>query len=148
MSRLHNSHFVRSIHKALNRRTANNIKKNVVKQGKRRAISRALRPKKEKEAIATWRLSLNRILCVLEVRSMDSVTVAEALTPPFRLNLDPANLQLFLALIMTARMSTPLLLAFIPVLQMSKPSPSLLPVTFQALTRSPRFQLKSRIPMP
>ena len=72
MSRFRDSRSVRPIHKALNRRTANNIKKNIVKQGKRRAISRILRPKKEKEAIATWRLSLNRILCALEVRSVDS----------------------------------------------------------------------------
>ena len=48
------------------------IKRNIAKQGKRHTISRTFWPKKEKEAIATWRLSLNRILCVLNVRSVSS----------------------------------------------------------------------------
>ena len=66
------SRSVRSIHKYPNHRTVEKIKKNIVKQGKRRAIPWAFRPKKGKEAITGWRLSLNQILCVLEVRFVRS----------------------------------------------------------------------------
>jgi len=72
VSRFRNSRSERFLYKVSNRSTADEIKKNIVKQGKRRAISKVLRPNKEKQAIAGWRLSLNRILCVLDVRSVHS----------------------------------------------------------------------------
>ena len=49
------------------------IQKNVVKQSKRNPVSRLFHAKSDKETIATWRLELNRILHVFNVRSIASV---------------------------------------------------------------------------
>ena len=53
----------------LNRRAVAEIQRNIVKRGKRNAVSRLFHAKDDKEAIATWRLDLNRILHVFNVRS-------------------------------------------------------------------------------
>ena len=45
----------------------------IVKQGKRNAVSRHLHARNDKDKIAGWRLDLNRILHVFNVRSAVSV---------------------------------------------------------------------------
>ena len=62
-----------SLTRCLDRRTVAKIQKNVVKQGKRSAISRFLYAKIDKDAIVTWRQDLNRILHIFNVRSIDRV---------------------------------------------------------------------------
>ena len=49
------------------------IQRKIAKQGKRHAISRFVHAKSDKEAIAGWRMDLNRILHVFNVRSNVSV---------------------------------------------------------------------------
>ena len=50
------------------------IQKNIVdRRGKRNAVSRAFHAKNDKETIATWRLDLNRILHVFDVRSVTAI---------------------------------------------------------------------------
>ena len=44
-----------------------------MERGKRNAIARLFHAKNDKETIATWRLDLNRILHVFNVRSIASV---------------------------------------------------------------------------
>ena len=44
------------------------IQRKVIKQGKRNAVSRLFHAKNDKEVIATWRLDLNRILHIFNVR--------------------------------------------------------------------------------
>ena len=44
------------------------IQKRITKQGKRNVVFRHLHAKNDKERIATWRLDLNRILHVFNVR--------------------------------------------------------------------------------
>ena len=46
------------------------IQGNIVKRGKRNTMSRHFHAKNDKEAIATWRLDLNRILHVFNVRPL------------------------------------------------------------------------------
>lgn len=55
---------------ALHRRTVAGIQRKVIKQSKRNTVSRLLRAKDDKDAIADWRLDLNRILHVFNVRSI------------------------------------------------------------------------------
>ena len=43
---------------------------NITKQGKRNVISRHLRAKSDKEKTAAWRLDLDKMLQVLNVRSV------------------------------------------------------------------------------
>jgi len=57
------------------------IQRNIIKQGKRNAISRHLHAKNDKERIAGWRLDLNRILQVFNVCSRSIVSVLRLLTP-------------------------------------------------------------------
>ena len=52
------------------RRIVAEIRGKVIKQGKRNAISQPTRSKNDEEAIATWRLGLNRILHIFNVRSV------------------------------------------------------------------------------
>ena len=54
-------------------RTADEIQRNIIRQGKRNAISRRYRAKDDKEAVAAWRLDFDRILRVFDVRSIISV---------------------------------------------------------------------------
>ena len=49
------------------------IQRNVIKQGKRNVISRHLNARNDKDKIAGWKLDLNRILHVFNVRSVISV---------------------------------------------------------------------------
>ena len=65
-------HVVWSADWVSNCRTVNEINKRIAKRGKRHAISRFLRPNKDKEMIVTWRLNLNRIICTLNARPMIS----------------------------------------------------------------------------
>ena len=60
-------------HLVLNRRTADEIQRNIVKWDKRNTISRHFHSKDDKKAIAAWRLDLDRILHVFNVRSVTSV---------------------------------------------------------------------------
>ena len=53
---------------ALHRRTVAEIQRKVIKQSGRNPVSRLLHAKNDKEAIAAWRLDLNRILHVFNVR--------------------------------------------------------------------------------
>jgi hypothetical protein len=55
---------------ALDRRTVAEIQKKVMKQSERNAVSRLLHAKNDKETIASWKLELNRILQVFNVRSV------------------------------------------------------------------------------
>ena len=59
----------RSIHRHLDRRAVAGIQRNIIKQGKRNAISRHFHAQNDQEMIAGWRLDLNRILQVFNVRS-------------------------------------------------------------------------------
>jgi hypothetical protein len=59
-------------HRAFYRRTVAEVERNVVKLGKRNAASRLFHSKNDKEKIAAWRLDLNRILHVFNVRSITS----------------------------------------------------------------------------
>ena len=49
------------------------IQRNVIKQGKRNVISRHLHARNDKDKIGGWKLDLNRILHVFNVRSVVSV---------------------------------------------------------------------------
>jgi len=46
------------------------IERNIIKQGKRNVISRHLRAEADKEKVAAWRLDLDKILQVFNVRSV------------------------------------------------------------------------------
>ena len=46
------------------------IERGVIKQGKRNVISQHLRAKADKEKIAAWRLDLDKVLQVFDVRSV------------------------------------------------------------------------------
>ena len=56
------------------------IQGNIAKRDKRNAVSRRLHKKEDDEAIASWRLDLNRVLRVLKVRSIAFASLL--LTPP------------------------------------------------------------------
>ena len=55
------------------RRAVAEIQKNIAKRGQRSGVSRMFHAKNDKETIATWRMDLNRILQVFNVRSVTSV---------------------------------------------------------------------------
>ena len=63
----------RHTHRDHNRRAVAEIQKSIIKRGRRNAISRHFHAKNDKEMIAGWRLDLNRILHVFNVRSAASV---------------------------------------------------------------------------
>jgi hypothetical protein len=56
-----------------NYRTLAKIQGNVVKRGKRHAVSRFFHAKSDQDAITTWRRDLNRILHIFNVRSVSSI---------------------------------------------------------------------------
>lgn len=56
--------------RGLNRRTVAEIQRKIVKRGKRSMIARLFHARNDKEMIAAWRLNLNRILHVFNVRSV------------------------------------------------------------------------------
>ena len=70
------------------------IQRNIVKRGGRSAASRLFRAKDDKEAIATWRLDLNRILHVFNVRS--TVYVRQLLILYSRPNLHISHISILL----------------------------------------------------
>jgi hypothetical protein len=55
---------------AIDRRTVAEIRRKIIKQGKRNAVSRLVHAKNDKDTITTWRSDLNRILLVFNVRSV------------------------------------------------------------------------------
>ena len=61
------------------------IQKNIVKRDKRNGVSRMFHAKNDKETIATWRLDLNRILHVFNVRFVTATR--PPLTVPFQTEL-------------------------------------------------------------
>lgn len=73
MSYSGNAQFEYFVDGAINRRTVAEIQRKIIKQGKRNAVSRLAHAKNDKETIATWRLDLDRILLVFNVRSVISV---------------------------------------------------------------------------
>ena len=54
-------------------RTVDEIQRHIIERGKRNAISRRYHAKDDKELIVTWRLDLDRILQVFDVRSITSI---------------------------------------------------------------------------
>ena len=63
------AHLGRFTYQAFNRRAVAEIRRKVSKRGKRNAVSRLLRAKDDKDAIAAWRSDLNRILLIFNVGS-------------------------------------------------------------------------------
>ena len=53
-------------------RTVAEIQRHIIKRGKRNAISRHYHAKDDRDAIVAWRLDLNGILHVFDVRSVTS----------------------------------------------------------------------------
>jgi len=49
------------------------MERKIIKQGKRKAVSRFFHVTNDKETIAAWRSDLNRILLVFNVRSVGFV---------------------------------------------------------------------------
>ena len=62
----------RFTHQTIDRRTVAEIQRKIVKWRKRNAASRLFHAKNDKEKITTWRLDLNRILHLFNVRSITS----------------------------------------------------------------------------
>ena len=54
-------------------RTLTEIHRNVVKQGKRNAVSRFIRAKSDKDKVTAWKQDLVRVLHVFNVRFFGSV---------------------------------------------------------------------------
>ena len=73
-------------HQALHRRTMTKIQRYIVKRGKRNTISRFFHAKNDREVIAAWKLDLNEIRHVFNVRSITSVR--RLLTFRFQTRLD------------------------------------------------------------
>ena len=63
---------VQTAYRSFDRRIVAEIERDVIKLGKRNAISRLFHPKDDKERIAAWRSDLNRVLHVFNVRSTTS----------------------------------------------------------------------------
>ena len=63
-------------------RTIAEIQKNTIKRGKRNPISRRYRTKDDKEAIAAWKLELDGILHVFNVRATASGTHQDPTNKP------------------------------------------------------------------
>jgi hypothetical protein len=58
-------HFIDN---GLDRSTLGEIQREIIKKGKRSAVSRLLHAKNDKEMIAAWKLDLNKILLIFNVR--------------------------------------------------------------------------------
>jgi len=56
----------------INRRTVAGIQENIIEKSGRSLLSRLANAKNDKETITTWKLDLNRILHVFNVRSVNS----------------------------------------------------------------------------
>jgi len=57
-------------HRALNRRTVAGIREKITEKCGRGLLSRLANAKNDKETLATWKLDLNRILHIFNVRSV------------------------------------------------------------------------------
>ena len=57
-------------HRTLNRRTVAGIQEKIVEKRGRNLLSRLANAKNDKETLTTWKLDLNRILHVFNVRSV------------------------------------------------------------------------------
>jgi len=66
-------HAGRCTYRGLNRRAVAEIQRRIIEQGKRNVVSRHFHAKNDKEAIATWKWDLNKILHLFNVRSATSV---------------------------------------------------------------------------
>lgn len=75
-----------SAHRILDRRTVAEIQKNIIKQGGRHRVARFLYARNDKDTIAGWKLNLNRILVVFDVRPVSLYLVATN-SPLVRLSL-------------------------------------------------------------
>jgi hypothetical protein len=56
--------------KTLDRSTLAEIQRKIIRKGKRNAVTRLLHAKNDKETIAAWKLDLNKILLIFNVRSV------------------------------------------------------------------------------
>ena len=54
----------------LDPRAVGEIERNVIKEGKRNAISRRLHAKNNKKKMATWKLDLDKVIQIFNVRSV------------------------------------------------------------------------------
>ena len=70
MSQTRGTYNARLTYHALNRRTVVEIQENIVEKGGRNLVSRLIYAKSDKDTIAAWKLDLNRILHVFNVRSI------------------------------------------------------------------------------
>ena len=57
-------------YRAPNRRTVAGIQEKIIEKGGRNPLSRLINTKNDKETITAWKLDLNRILHVFNVRSV------------------------------------------------------------------------------
>ena len=65
------TYHARFTYRILNRRTVEEIQGNIVDKGDRNLLSRLVHAKNDKDTITGWKLDLNRILHVFNVRSVD-----------------------------------------------------------------------------
>ena len=72
MSRTSDSFSGRFIHQGHNCSSTVEIQRYIIKKGKRSVFSRPFHTKDDGEAIAAWKLNLDRIRRVVEVRSLAS----------------------------------------------------------------------------
>ena len=73
MSWTSNVRAEKCVHRSVNRRTVARIQNNVIKRSKRCLVSRVLRSKTDKDAIAAWRQDLDRILQIFTVRPLNPI---------------------------------------------------------------------------
>ena len=85
MSSTNNTRCARLAHHAFDHRTVAEIQKKVIEKSGRNVVSRVFHAKSDKEAIAGWKLDLNRILHIFNVRSVGSASLS--LTFPFQTEL-------------------------------------------------------------
>ena len=73
MSKTKDAHVEQPTYQGPNRRTVAKIQKKIVKQEKRNRVSRVLRAKSDKDAIAAWGRDLHNILLIFNVGSVGHV---------------------------------------------------------------------------
>ena len=67
-------HTQKSTHRVLNYSTMTAFQRHIVKRGKRNAVTGFFRSKDDKAAIATWRLDLEKLRQVFDVRPFTSLS--------------------------------------------------------------------------
>ena len=85
MGQIRDAHHPRSTHHTLNRSTVAEIQEKIIEKGGRNLLSRLVHAKDDKETIGGWKLDLNRILHVFNVRSVGFTWLS--LTVPFQTEL-------------------------------------------------------------